>query len=241
MALTYNKFFNNHAAYNSYQTILDSSVGEALKDNISLCDSDEHLHYNPVLAAKMTSLEPNDNTVIGVSARWLENGKLSQKELDKAGITSYTNTLAEYQVDPTLCKKAKIEVYDYVSSLQGMVGWFEVMGTFSLLPTIIECILPDTVTVIPNQIFWGCEEMKKVTLGNSVTSIEHGAFDECYGLETLICNTVTPPTLAGPLGTLPAGTDYKIYVPDEAVNAYKSAQNWSTIANKIYSINDLPE
>ena len=241
MALTYNKLFNNHVAYNSYKDILDSSIGETLKDNISLCDSDEHLHYNPVLAAKMTSLEPGDNTVLGVSARKLKDGKLTQVELKKAGITSYMKTLPEYQVDPTLCKKAKIEVYDYVSSLQSSAGWGGAPGTFTYLPTIIECILPDTISVIPNSAFQACFELKKVILGNNITSIEYGAFDECDDLETLICNTVTPPTLETPQITLPIDNDLKIYVPDEAVNAYKSAQNWSIIADKIYSINDLQD
>ena len=111
MALTYNKFFNNHAAYSSYKEILDSSIGEALKDNISLCDSDEHLHFNPVLAVKMTSLETGDNTEISISARKLNNGKLTWDNITKSGIVDYMG------IDINNYKHAKITVYDTVTEL----------------------------------------------------------------------------------------------------------------------------
>lgn len=38
-----------------------------------------------------------------------------------------------------------------------------------------------------------------------------------------------------------SGTDTNVYVPDEAVNDYKSATNWSVIANNIKPISELPE
>lgn len=56
-----------------------------------------------------------------------------------------------------------------------------------------------------------------------------------------IFHSVTPPAMANvnALGTI--NSEAKIYVPDESVNAYKTATNWSTYASYIYPLSEYVE
>ena len=75
--------------------------------------------------------------------------------------------------------------------------------------------------------------LKKVDIGENCTAISRAEFAGCKLLETVICRAVTPPTLHVEAFTLTNST-FIIYVPDESVEAYKTATNWSTYADRIY-------
>lgn len=76
-----------------------------------------------------------------------------------------------------------------------------------------------------------------------VTSIKINAFENCTSLTSIIFGAETVATLdnsnAFTNTPIASGTGY-IYVPDELVNDYKAAQNWSTYANQIKPISELP-
>ena len=74
--------------------------------------------------------------------------------------------------------------------------------------------------------------MEGVELPSTVTTIGGYAFQYCTGLIWVSITAATPPTLgSGAFANCPALTG--IYVPDESVEAYKTATNWSAYANKI--------
>jgi hypothetical protein len=104
--------------------------------------------------------------------------------------------------------------------------------------TLEEVIINDRLLEIQYGSFMNCTLLETITIPASVTSIGDRAFGDCTGLKTVYCNAVTPPSWYIP-GT---GTPdpfrgctglTAIYVPKEAVNAYKSAAGWSTYANII--------
>lgn len=71
-----------------------------------------------------------------------------------------------------------------------------------------------------------------------------GMFGSCTNLTTLIINnpnlfkmTSTSMLINTPIAS---GTGY-VYVPDDMVETYKSATNWSTYANQIKGMSELPE
>ena len=86
--------------------------------------------------------------------------------------------------------------------------------------------IPNSVTSIGDYAFKCCRSLTSVTIPNSVTSIGEWAFEDCSGLTSVTIEAETPPTLGEDAFY---NTNYcPIYVPCNAVNAYKSA--WSNYA-----------
>lgn len=82
----------------------------------------------------------------------------------------------------------------------------------------------------------------KLDLGPTATSIGSYILALCTKITTLICRATTPPTLDGDLYyTFSPPKNIKIYVPDEAVDAYKSATNWSQYSSVIKPLSEYVE
>ena len=88
--------------------------------------------------------------------------------------------------------------------------------------------------------FNGCTALSLAIIGDTVTKIDSSAFLNCLTLARLVVKAVTPPTLAS--DTLKGcGNLTAIYVPDEAVEAYKAATNWIGYAAKIQPLSGFSE
>ena len=102
--------------------------------------------------------------------------------------------------------------------------------------TLTRLVLPDSITDVPGQILFG-SPVTYVEFGNNVASIGNQAMTSCSKLKTFVIKTATPPTIGSSL--ISGATDYNIYVPDASVAAYKAANNWSTLASRIFPLSDL--
>ena len=88
--------------------------------------------------------------------------------------------------------------------------------------------------------FNGCTALSLAIIGNTVTKIDSSAFLNCTTLARLVVKAATPPTLAS--DTLNGCSNLTaIYVPDEAVEAYKAATNWIGYAAKIQPLSGFSE
>ena len=88
--------------------------------------------------------------------------------------------------------------------------------------------------------FNGCTALSLAIIGDTVTKIDSSAFLNCISLARLVVKAATPPTLAS--DTLKGcGNLTAIYVPDEAVEAYKAATNWIGYAAKIQPLSGFSE
>ncbi|MBQ5613547.1 MAG: leucine-rich repeat domain-containing protein [Tidjanibacter sp.] len=91
--------------------------------------------------------------------------------------------------------------------------------------------ISNNVTTILESMFSGVR-METVTIPASVTEIEDDAFEYCYVLKKVRCESTTPPTLG--TGVFNACNELdNIYVPASAVASYKNATNWSDYASSI--------
>lgn len=89
--------------------------------------------------------------------------------------------------------------------------------------------------------------IKTIDLPSTITQIMDWSMCTCPQLDTVICRATTVPTMSSTTGVygvlagskIAAGTGY-IYVPDDAVDAYKAATNWSTYAAQIKGLSELP-
>ena len=88
--------------------------------------------------------------------------------------------------------------------------------------------------------FNGCTALSLAIIGDTVTKIDSSAFLNCTTLARLVVKAATPPTLAS--NTLKGCSKLTaIYVPDEAVEAYKAATNWIGYAAKIQPLSGFSE
>lgn len=100
--------------------------------------------------------------------------------------------------------------------------------------------LGNSLTNIGNRAFMECTNLNNITLPSTVTTIGDEVFSGCSGLTSLTCMAATPPTLG--TGTFKSTDNHTvsgyptIYVPAASVNAYKTANNWSSFATHIQPI-----
>lgn len=94
--------------------------------------------------------------------------------------------------------------------------------------------IPENVTRIGNSAFYGTQ-LTTVTIPEKVTYIGEDAFGKNGSgpLKTIYIHAKEPPTVKRAPIVANDGT-YKIYVPKESVEAYKSAEVWSIYKDYIY-------
>ena len=81
--------------------------------------------------------------------------------------------------------------------------------------------------------FNNCTNLVSAVLPSTLTYIHTVTFMNCTALLYVVCNAINAPILGN---SAFQNTTCKIYVPDDSVNAYKAATNWSTYASRIFSL-----
>lgn len=99
--------------------------------------------------------------------------------------------------------------------------------------------IPNNVTTIGNQAFRDCFRVSAFDIGTGLNKIDAMALYGCSGLNYVIIRATTPPTL-GNANAFTSTNNCPIYVPDNSVAAYKAANNWSSLASRIFPISDMP-
>lgn len=99
-------------------------------------------------------------------------------------------------------------------------------------------VIPDSVTSIGWGAFYNWESNDQpLIIPNSVTFIDFHAFSGWELVPYVEIQAITPPLLVHE-DAFDNQNDAPIYVPDESVEAYKTAPDWVSLADRIFSIND---
>ena len=105
-----------------------------------------------------------------------------------------------------------------------------------------EITLPAYITRIGYRAFRGTQ-LVNIVIPSLVTTIGSDAFwadsTSSATLETFVLLPTTPPTL-GNTQVFRSQNRVKFYVPDESLEAYKTATYWANQASKIYPMSELP-
>lgn len=86
--------------------------------------------------------------------------------------------------------------------------------------------IPENVISIPSSLFNGCRTLEGVKLHKDVEVIESMAFNDCFGLYSLVCEAKNPPMISANTFNGVAKDNFTIEVPEASVNLYKNASNW---------------
>ena len=116
-----------------------------------------------------------------------------------------------------------------VTSIGGSVGY-----AFHHCYGLTSIDIPDSVTSIGQGAFHSCTGLTSVTIGSGVKNIGLSAFAFCSSLTSIVVEATTPPTIGNYVFS--ETNNCPIYVPTESVNAYKSADGWSTYSSRIKPI-----
>ena len=90
-----------------------------------------------------------------------------------------------------------------------------------------------SITSLSAAMFERCTNLIEVIIPSTCATISVSAFYGCTALESIVCNPTTPPVLDS---VIPYQST--AYVPDESVDSYKSATNWSKYAGQIKPLSE---
>jgi hypothetical protein len=146
--------------------------------NVSLIEENMNVSYTPwvesetKLVCKYNVTDTSSPTVLRTS---YEQNIFKSMEIDGVMldelVTDYTfDTVGEHTV--------KYELYDETKLGNSAPVFYN--------GNLVECIIPDSVTYIGQNVFNSCSGLTSVTIGNSVTDIGGSAFTNCTGLTSIV-------------------------------------------------------
>ncbi|MBR5132466.1 MAG: leucine-rich repeat domain-containing protein [Alistipes sp.] len=132
--------------------------------------------------------------------------------------------------------------------------------SFAAASDVTEYTIPDSVTTIGNNAFYGCTNLISVNIPESVNSIENSAFSGCQNLKSVTipqgkgifsmgsfvfynCRSLTEIYCKNPALTIESdffdyhADDFKIYVPSSSVIRYRTTENWVEYVDYIVGYN----
>lgn len=102
-------------------------------------------------------------------------------------------------------------------------------AAFARCTRLASIVIPNSITSIEAYTFQTCTGLVSVDIPYSVTSIGKSAFTSCNSLKKLVCHATTPPVFDDEFWGAFVGVDKNectLYVPQESLDAYKSAAQW---------------
>lgn len=146
-------------------------------------------------------------------------------------------------VIPSTVKTIKSSAFNGCSNLYSVVfpNGLLIIGPYSFCSCsrLQEVTIPDSVTTIGENAFGDCLQLQSITIGSGVTMIEDWAFSFCTKLSKIYFRGLVPPATNSYVIHRSGAYGYQIYVPNEALSAYKSAPIWKFFRSRIVGY-DLP-
>lgn len=109
---------------------------------------------------------------------------------------------------------------------------------FQMAEQLTKVTIGEGVETIGGNAFYWCDSIKELTLPSTLTSIGRMAFYWCDVLEKVTCYAVNPPAAGSDAFEFDTVTTVPIYVPEDSVDAYKAADEWSDFKNYQVIISD---
>lgn len=87
--------------------------------------------------------------------------------------------------------------------------------------------IPDNITAIKEQTFASCSSIEKLVLHSKIDVIKSSAFQDCFGLGSIVCNAVNPPYVESGAFDGVSKSNVVVEVPEASLASYRTASGWS--------------
>lgn len=87
--------------------------------------------------------------------------------------------------------------------------------------------ISDNITAIKEHTFRDCSSIEKLVLHSKIDVIQSGAFQDCFGLGSIVCNAVNPPYVESSAFNGVSKSNVVVEVPEASLAAYRTAPGWS--------------
>ena len=104
-------------------------------------------------------------------------------------------------------------------------------GVFNGCSSLTQATIGDGLTEISTFMFTNCSALEKLVIGTGVTKIGSLAFANCSNLKEITVLASNPPSVASDRSFENVSRDIPVYVPLEALSAYKAASVWKGFTN----------
>jgi hypothetical protein len=85
---------------------------------------------------------------------------------------------------------------------------------------------PENIIAIPAGVFGECGAIEGVRLHKDIEVISADAFNNCYGITSIVCEAETPPIISPSTFNGVGKDNLTLEVPESSVSRYKNAKNW---------------
>lgn len=86
--------------------------------------------------------------------------------------------------------------------------------------------IPEDVANIGAGAFESCRNLEKIILSSSLEFIGNDAFEDCFGINSIVCKGTMPPDIQSGAFNGVAKDNFTVEVPESAVSLYQSAPGW---------------
>ena len=87
--------------------------------------------------------------------------------------------------------------------------------------------IPENITAIKEGTFASCRSIEKLVLHSKIDVIKSGAFQDCFGLGSIVCNAVNPPYVESGAFDGVSKSNVVVEVPEASLASYRTASGWS--------------
>lgn len=86
---------------------------------------------------------------------------------------------------------------------------------------------PDGLLNVGTGAFVGCNSLISLELPSSLQTINEGSFSGCFGITSIICNAVEPPTVIGDAFDGVSKDNFAVQVPPQSIKRYQAEGGWN--------------
>lgn len=102
-------------------------------------------------------------------------------------------------------------------------------------------VFPDNISYVSPSLFQGCRNIESVILHKFVDAVGSNAFESCYYVNSIICESTNPPDIGTNAFDGVAKDNFSVQVPQSSISSYQTTPGWNDFkrfsAYKDFSIN----